>query len=829
MKQAFRFLCALIVSLFGCGALHSIAAQTSSPTPDPFVVQLTSSPNSAFSTFVGDMTANGRFVVFTSNGDVATEKTPSRNNADGNREIFLADYAQRRIFQITNTKNVANPAPSPSPSPSPTASPSPTPTPLPTPADLSQVKIQIDNRSPMISLEPQLNSGQRVYTIVFTSNAPDPKNFDGTEGNLAQDGNSEIWIYRLPAVPDVDLTLGTDLPLTDLSTGTFAQITSTPASRLPTAGSTSVVPFFADDNREPTITDDGQLLAFISTRNLVPGVGNADFNPELFFYNIQTQTFTQGTNTHDAVAGIGLVFQSNPNLSSDGSLVAFISSANLAGNNDDGNGKGNAEIYIANVGVSGLSNIRQVTRTKTNATTPVNVNVWSPGRRLSRDGAYLAFESLANDPKANTDSNNVGLGMFVYTVATDTFVLVGPRITTLVDIGRFPTFTDYSASLAPASLVFASALNFRPDGTVPTTAADAPQGLNQQFAPQIFLTQLPASTSNTFVRLTNVGLTVPFAVLPVTSVSHTRMGFAMPYDFGGGNADLSGEIFYLLTPIITAQSAAALTFNTGASNMAVATATPLPSPTPTPTPTPSPSPDVAIGLAPGELSIVRSTVALAPGDATVSTGSETKRSPALPVELNGVSVSVNGAAAGLYFVGNASKQINFVMPISLPLGVGTVAVNINDTGANTDTALRGFVQIVAGQPDIFTTTNDAGGRAIVFNVTNPNARTVEPFSVTSTDAGGNTVPTVLELNLTGVRLATKAEITVTVGTTVISGDSITLVQSNPEMPGFDIIDFTLPASLAGAGDVPILVTFTRTGQTATTSRSTATAAHITIN
>jgi hypothetical protein len=33
----------------------------------------------------------------------------TRNNADGNREIFLLDYAQRRIFQITNTKNVPNP------------------------------------------------------------------------------------------------------------------------------------------------------------------------------------------------------------------------------------------------------------------------------------------------------------------------------------------------------------------------------------------------------------------------------------------------------------------------------------------------------------------------------------------------------------------------------------------------------------------------------------------------------------------------------------------------------------------------------------------------
>ena len=29
------------------------------------------------------------FVVFVSNGDVATDRNPSRNNADGNREIFL--------------------------------------------------------------------------------------------------------------------------------------------------------------------------------------------------------------------------------------------------------------------------------------------------------------------------------------------------------------------------------------------------------------------------------------------------------------------------------------------------------------------------------------------------------------------------------------------------------------------------------------------------------------------------------------------------------------------------------------------------------------------
>ena len=90
------------------------------------------------------------------------------------------------------------------------------------------------------------------------------------------------------------------------------------------------------------------------------------------------------------------------------------------------------------------------------------------------------------------------------------------------------------------------------------------------------------------------------------------MAFTMGnVELGGGNIDGSQEVFYLLTPIVTNQSAAVLTFNTGASNMAVATATPFPSPTPSPTPTPSPVPGTALGLAPGELSILRSTVSLA--------------------------------------------------------------------------------------------------------------------------------------------------------------------------------------------------------------------------
>ena len=827
MKQAFRFLCAIILAALATGALSSVEAQVSSPTPDPFVVQLTSAPTAGFNAFAQDMTANGRFVVFESNGDVATEKSPTRNNLDGNREIFLADYAQRRIFQITNTRNVLKPPASPTPTPTPSPSPSPTPTPAPTPEDLTQVKIRIVNDWAMISLAPALSGGTRSYIIVFSSNAPSPESFDGTEGTLGTDGNKEIWIYRLPAVADVDLTLGTNLPLQDLTAGTFSRITDTPASRVPSAGTISLVPFYADDNREAAISDDGSRLAFVSTRNLVPEIGNADANPEVFFYNIAAATFVQGTNTQDAVVGVGFIFQQNPNLSSNGSVVSFYSSANLAGSNSDGTSGGNGEIYVADYNGTAMTNVRQVTRTRVNASGGQTVNIFAPGRRLSRDGSLIAFESLANDPKADSTTNNNFLGTFVYTVATDTFVQVGPRAAVSPgDIERFPVFTDYDASLVPKSLVFTSGLNFKTDGTFPALAQDS-EGLNPQRSAQVFLTQLPASSSNTFIRLTNIPSVTTFGgTRAMTSETRKRMAFSLGgVELGGGNSDFSIELFYLLTPIVTAESSAALSFFTGASNMPVPSATPVPSPIPSPTPTPSPSPGEGIGLAPGELSIVRSTVPLAPSNANASGGSETKRSPALPVELNGVSLSINGYAAGLHFVGSAPGQINFVTPIGLIPGLGKVAVNVLNAGANTDTIVRGLVPIVISQPDLFTTTNDAGGRAIALNAMN---RTMEPFSVTSTDDGGTSVPTVIELSVTGLRLVVPTEVTVTVGTTAITGADIVFLGPNREMPGLDILNFRLPASLAGAGDVPVVVTVVR-GGLSVSSRPAASAPRIQIN
>jgi hypothetical protein len=779
VKLAFRSQCAFAALLIVLGAFSYAQGQVASATPDPFVAQLTSSPANFYS-FAGDLSANGRFIVFESNGNLDTQNP---NNADGNRELFIIDYAQRRIFQLTNTKNVLKPPASPTPTPTPTATPTPspgatpTPTPTPTPPDLSLVKLEISNNHPMISFEPALVGGKRIYTIVFSSNAPNPANFDGTDSAaLVADGNQEVWVYQLPETDDTfDLSSGDDIPLTaanDLRLGTFTQITNTTPSRPLRTGINP--PDVVDDNRDGSISDDGKTLAFISTRNLVPGVGNTDGNPELFLcrttanFGAGTNTFVQATSTADDVVGPKTFprFQQNPSLSANGNVVAFTSTANLAAaktNNDDGatgDGHGNGEIYVANFNGAALSNIRQITKTKadTGLNAGVTVNLFSAGRRLSRDGAFVAYESRAEDPTANSATNNPFLAVFVSNTADSTAKLAVPRAALTSQVGdviHFPTFTDYDGALAPHTLVFASALNFKADGTFPSEADDA-TGLNpvptDLFRPnQIFSRRLPIGPTDTFTRLSK-NPPLSFGVVglrPLTSNVRKRIAVTIAsVELGGGNADNSNEIFYLLTPTGTTDSAAPLSFFTGATNMG-----PMPSTSPSPIPTPSPGEPA--GLAPGELSVVRSTAALATADKTAVGGSETDRSPILPIELNGVSVAVNGAAAGLYFVGDSPAEgISFVMPVGLPAGVGNVVVN--DQRNTSGTAFHGGVPIVPAQPDIFNPpTNGPGGVARVCNVTNTSVSGCVggPFKVTSADSTGAQVPTKLEIWVTGVRLA----------------------------------------------------------------------------
>lgn len=803
MKQGFRLLYAAALLFIVLGAANLSYAQTPTPTPTPtpppgvdtIITQLTSSP-AGRNTFVGDISANGRFVVFESTGDLSTEKaTDGRDNADGNREIFLLDYAQRRIFQITNTTSVR----------------------IDTSKTFTEttnnIKYEISNNRPRLTYGPPADgAGQRVYSIVFSSNAGNPFSFNGeaNEAAIAADGNQEVWVYRVPQVVDnLNLSSGADLPQIDLAKGTFTQITNTPTSRQLQAGTATRSPDVVDDNREAFINDDGTIIAFTSTR-CPPTAGgstcaagtNADANPEIFIHNRTSGAYVQVTTTQTANVANPIVNQ-NPNLSGDGTRLAFISNANITSNNADGN----MEIYVAEFTGTAVSGLRQVTRT-TAGTPGISVNIFSPGRRMSRNGNLLAFESSSNDPK-NNGASQPALATFIYDIVGDAFTIVGARSTTSTDVLRFPTFTGDNSRL-----VFVSALNFLANGNLATTNTE---GLNPSLGginrPQIF--SVPVTALNAFSILTNMPITNGSSLQPFVGQTQQRIAFSLgTTELGGGNPDNSVEAFYLLTPPAATNTNGTLSFFTGASQRPVTG--------------PSPTPPAVQGLAPGMVGLVRSTTSLAPSSQTVANASESRNRPPLPTELNGVTVTINGAAAGLHFV--STGEIEFVVPQGLAATTGTTTypVVINNNGS----VIRGTIQILPAQPDIFTSTKGPGGRASVLNFTNPNGGTPEPFTVTTTylNPQGQTVtePTRLRIFLTGVRGVTKSQITVRIGTTDLTGSAILTDAIATDMPGVYSIDVQLPASLAGAGDVPIIVSVTINGQTFT-SRPADTAPHITIN
>ncbi|MET0626113.1 MAG: hypothetical protein ABW250_24475 [Pyrinomonadaceae bacterium] len=871
MKHAFRLsrACAAVVALaaalIAAWGGPAAQAQTLSATPDTAIFQITSTtipgtptptptatpattptpgatpPPLPRDSFAGDISGNGRFVVIESTGDIATNRSAARNNVDGNHEIFLFDYAQRRIFQITNTTSVLKDA-------------------TRTPVDPANIDVAV------ISLQPSLSRDGKW--IVFASNAysdadgsVSPKNFTGANHTAAlkADGNTEIFIYRIPDVADIDLSQGTEVANVDLAANTPQRVTFTATTATPRPAGSFFPASFALDNYAPSVNDDGSLVAFISkARTGIVGSDNdgTKNNKEVFLYRnsgVGAGTFLQLTNTADVpITGspLGrLTFNESPSISScppaaaTGCRIAFISNADniiTEGAAESDANKGNGEIFVVDYNpVAGAKGaLRQITRTPPDTNfgrEGVSVNILSQGRRISRDGTRVAFESTASAFNSDGTINGAIVATTGIFIANVTGAAPAPaQVSVRAPTGQFdvelhfPTFTADSTRV-----LWASNLNLRADGTVETTAG---QGLNQLNRVQIF--SAPLETLTNVARVTNL-LTGSFnAVQPFPADTIRRMALTLRNEQGGGNADGLAEAHYQLIPLVNpgaetpapsptpATTAAPVSFFTGASDRAVV---------------PTPTPPQVSGLAPGMLGIMRSTLTLAPATAEVDRNNahETQRRPPLPVELSGVTVTVSGSAAGLYFVG--PNQINFVVPPGLAASATAAPIAVFNNGS----LIRTSVLLNTTQPDIFTSTNGAGGRAAALNVTNPCVNAPgEPFPITTTRPAGSgttgdctsaqteTVATQVMFFVTGVRGVTSpSNVTVRIGTTDITGTTdptttpVRIGRSNT--PGFDQITVTLPASLAGAGDVPVIVSVTL-GGTTSTSRPADTAPRITI-
>jgi uncharacterized protein (TIGR03437 family) len=275
-------------------------------------------------------------------------------------------------------------------------------------------------------------------------------------------------------------------------------------------------------------------------------------------------------------------------------------------------------------------------------------------------------------------------------------------------------------------------------------------------------------------------------------------------EIGTGNPDFANEAFYFLLPEVITQNTSAVSFATGASAIPVS-----PSPVPTPTASPSPTPQTPAavqGVSPGMLAIVNFTGSTPPVFAQTAVGSLARRFT-LPIELSGVTMTINGAACGLKSV--SQNQITFVVPPGLSAGASNATsypVVINNQGD----VIKGSITIVPVRPDVFTfsPSPSPGGRARLFD-TNTSPMRTEPFPVITSRCRickkQGPQPTLLRLFLTGVDDVNSAAISIRIGTRDITGTAIKTDAILVE-PGVYTIDFTVPPELSGATDAPVVVT-----------------------
>ena len=252
------------------------------------------------------------------------------------------------------------------------------------------------------------------------------------------------------------------------------------------------------------VSDDGKRIVFESAENLTGD--NADFNNEIFLYDVDLRTLFQITKTKDvtdpadATKILIHINNSSPAISGDGKRIVFSSNAALtSAKNDDGN----QEIYLAVLpnDLTGLSSSTLM---------PTFIRLTDTG---SNDGTEVVKEIFTNyTPTINFDGTLVG---FVSTRRTFNALENG-------------TATFNAASEGPNN-------DQTPDGNA-----------------EIFLYNLTTKQYRQVTRSRDVDATVNFQVRgfnsnPFLSGNGNRLvfvsGFNYPGPNAGNNTDFNGEIF----------------------------------------------------------------------------------------------------------------------------------------------------------------------------------------------------------------------------------------------------------------------------------------------
>ncbi len=189
--------------------------------------------------------------------------------------------------------------------------------------------------------------------------------------------------------------------------------------------------------------------------------------------------------------------------------------------------------------------------------------------------------------------------------------------------------------------------------------------------------------------------------------------------------------------------------------------------------------------------------------ATLATSTAGTPSSAYPTALGGATVTITDSTgattpAGILYA--SAVQLNYQMPSTVATGVGKVTITSGGT------SVAGTVNIVATYPGLFRAGTD--GLAAAQTVTVNGSSQVIQAASTVNSAGAavatpiNVTSGTVYLVLYGTGIG-NAPVTAT-----IAGASATVAYSGPQgqFPGVDQVNLLLPASLAGAGKVNVVVT-----------------------
>jgi Tol biopolymer transport system component len=369
--------------------------------PSGTLSQLTTGDPSAPPNLALGINHDGTRIAFASSIDTTGE------NADGNPEIFLLDVSTGTFTQITKTVGSSSITPAMNDDGTRVA--------FRSTADLTGENpdgstenflfdtataafTQITRTMPVSNVSQPAISGGGAR-IVFDSR----ENLTGMNG----DGNDEIFLF-------------------DVTAGALVQITRT-------VGGANVL---------PAIDGEGTRVTFQSTADLAGG--NPDRNAEVFVFDTTSGTFTQITNT---VSGASLPRSINAS----GTLITMISSADLTGENPDGNTE--VFLYDATAGT-----FTQTARTE---------GALGVGAAIGDIGIRIAFVSTHDLTGHNPEGNSAA------------FLSACERVNDLLSLQALPETFATTAETTGCPVGFAGKFSF--DGRLSShTSSPALTGLQAQ-------------------------------------------------------------------------------------------------------------------------------------------------------------------------------------------------------------------------------------------------------------------------------------------------------------------------------------------------------------